>query len=999
MALDKQVIPLPFSQGVDTKTDPKQVVIGKLLTLENGVFTSRLRIKKRFGLKALGLGNTVYGGLTSGRGMTAFRDELVIFGQANLTESLFSYVEADDAFANRGAMYSVNVTQSQVVRSTANQTQQDSALHPTGLQAFVWKDSGGGCRYSIVDRATKQTVIANQLVASTATLPKVFPLGNYLVITYVDSGNHNLYAFPISTSNPTTIPVRELIASTVNVATPQYDGTILSMRLFIAFYDNTNHVSVVYLNTARTVIGPVTGSTNTATNCITIFPDTLTIPQASVVVAFASNTQVRTFSLNYDLSANISDTLIDTVGSTFNISGVALPLTYKYYYTIPGGSSSTGQIREVTYTRATTTFAAEVQFLTGFAVAGKTFVEDNKAQVVISFTTPLQPIYFIVDETGVVVAKILSGEGGGVGSTSVLPETNSTPEGGHQIAFLQKDLLTTVVPQANAALVTAFNPVYTQTGVTSVEVLYFDSQTTFLHAEQSQNLHMSGGYLTLYDGVAPVEHGFHIYPEGLIATNSVGGGSLLAGTYQWVWVYEWTDGQGNIHRSAPSIPVSGVALAGDHFTIQGPNLRLTAKTNVSIVQYRTEANGATFYRESSITSPVISVATSSALVSQTSTVADSAIVNGQQLYTTGNVLENIAPPAIGSLTTFKSRVVGLPTVTPNQLWYSKQAIPGSPVEFSDILTLNVDPRGGDTTAVSNLDDKLIVFKSASIFYVSGDGPDSTGAQNDFSNAQLVTTDCGCITPRSVVTTPLGLMFQSQKGIYLLDRGLNVSYLGADVEAFNSNQVVSAVLITKTNQVRFGLDSSSTLVYDYLAQQWAVFTNHSQVDATSFQNEYSFLRSDAGVRQEDPTGFTDVGEPIKLRATTAWLNFAGLQGYQRAYRALILGEYVSPHILRVRTAYDYNPSYVQDDQINAATLGASVWGADSVWGGSALWGGDGAAYEYTIFFERQKCTAIQLTIEDVQSSVNAGEGLSLSCLTMMIGAKRGTNRQPATRKFG
>jgi hypothetical protein len=36
-----------------------------------------------------------------------------------------------------------------------------------------------------------------------------------------------------------------------------------------------------------------------------------------------------------------------------------------------------------------------------------------------------------------------------------------------------------------------------------------------------------------------------------------------------------------------------------------------------------------------------------------------------------------------------------------------------------------------------------VFKASSIFYVTGQGPDATGAQNDFSDAQLVTTDCGC----------------------------------------------------------------------------------------------------------------------------------------------------------------------------------------------------------------------------------------------------------------
>jgi hypothetical protein len=45
---------MPLAQGVDTKTDEKQVVAGKLLELENGVFTKLKAIQKRNGYRALG---------------------------------------------------------------------------------------------------------------------------------------------------------------------------------------------------------------------------------------------------------------------------------------------------------------------------------------------------------------------------------------------------------------------------------------------------------------------------------------------------------------------------------------------------------------------------------------------------------------------------------------------------------------------------------------------------------------------------------------------------------------------------------------------------------------------------------------------------------------------------------------------------------------------------------------------------------------------------------
>ena len=54
MPLERQVITMPLAQGVDTKTDNKQVVAGKLLELENGIFTRLKSIQKRNGYTALG---------------------------------------------------------------------------------------------------------------------------------------------------------------------------------------------------------------------------------------------------------------------------------------------------------------------------------------------------------------------------------------------------------------------------------------------------------------------------------------------------------------------------------------------------------------------------------------------------------------------------------------------------------------------------------------------------------------------------------------------------------------------------------------------------------------------------------------------------------------------------------------------------------------------------------------------------------------------------------
>ena len=75
----------------------------------------------------------------------------------------------------------------------------------------------------------------------------------------------------------------------------------------------------------------------------------------------------------------------------------------------------------------------------------------------------------------------------------------------------------------------------------------------------------------------------------------------------------------------------------------------------------------------------------------------------------------------------------------------------------------------------------------------------------------------------------GSMFQSAKGICLMDRSLNVTYIGGPVERYTSGGAVitSAVLVPDLSQVRFGLDTGISLVYDLVVGEWAIFTYGSE----------------------------------------------------------------------------------------------------------------------------------------------------------------------------
>ncbi len=53
MALNKQNISISFGQGLDLKTDPNQVVPGKLLALNNAVLSETMALKKRNGYQSI----------------------------------------------------------------------------------------------------------------------------------------------------------------------------------------------------------------------------------------------------------------------------------------------------------------------------------------------------------------------------------------------------------------------------------------------------------------------------------------------------------------------------------------------------------------------------------------------------------------------------------------------------------------------------------------------------------------------------------------------------------------------------------------------------------------------------------------------------------------------------------------------------------------------------------------------------------------------------------
>lgn len=491
---------------------------------------------------------------------------------------------------------------------------------------------------------------------------------------------------------------------------------------------------------------------------------------------------------------------------------------------------------------------------------------------------------------------------------------------------------------------------------------------------------------------------------GILGQRNAGvGGSIGAGTRQYFLVYEWTDAQGQFHTSAPSAPftavngnrtISGapnVAQTGasnnaptlSSWELLCPTLRVTRRDNVNIGVFRTIADeqggGQVAYRIGNIpNNPAVDS------VAFLDTLSDAAILTGDVLYTSGGELENISPaPALTLVrhpTPTSERVWLIDQDDPDLLWFSKEYQPGYAVAWSPELSLRIDKTGGPTVAAATIDTSLALFKANSIFLVVGAGPDATGSpQSGSYTAQRVSSDVGCVSQDSVVLTNLGLMFQGAKGICLLDRSGNVSYIGAPVESYTlTGLVTSAVLSPDQGRVRFATDAEVTLVYDIQIGEWSVYTygsNHALELSTSGANVYTWVDDSGDVYQETPGTYVDPGATlVAMRVQTPWLHPGdAIQGFVRCWELLVLGQYLSAHGLTVEVAIDEDPTVVQ-------TLTYTPPGSNVEQFRAHL----GAAGTFD-----QKCQSIRFTITETPSV--AGAGLVLQALQLKVGVK-GTNRK-------
>jgi hypothetical protein len=983
--LQKQSLPINFQAGMDTKTDTKQLDLGKMYQITNGVYTSPKKISKRNGYTALTKYDTSDNALSDLQSLAIYGNELVSFNDT----TLYSYSENIQKWVNKGAMSNLNVTSIPVMRNAYTTTKVQSACVGS-IGAFSWKDSRGGCRLAVVDLDTNTFFQSDVQLSASAEDPKIVVNENQFYFFFRETGV--IKYKKVNSANPTVLEAAVTVKSNLNSTDPIYDIKQVNNRIYLAYNSTeTNELQVLYIDNSDN-LSSVASANVIPSECINITNDA----QDRIWITYHNGTAVYATCLSYNLNATLlAATLVETIADIVNISAIqTASTTMTLLYTKYNATSSKTLIRKNTITLAGTAGTA-ADFLRSVGQASKLFEYADIQYTLVVHDSTLQQTYFLVDINGVVQARFSPGNGGTVVAQNCISDVYNVATS----QWLLPSQIKSLIFQAEDRSTTTFS-----TFGINRNIINFIPTINYQDSTLGKNLYVTGGILKNYDGASVTEDNFFLFPEGLTAgANSASGGSMSNGTYQYVAIYSWFDNRGQLHRSATSIPLSVTTAAGGTSQTQEvviPTLRLTQKSNVMIELYRTEAAGTIFYALTSFSSPTFNSKTVDS-VTYTDGASDSSLLDNEQLYTTGGVLDNDPAPNASLIVNWKNRLILAGLEDSEELSYSKEYVPGTPAQFSDFFKINISNQGGPITALGVLDDKLIIFKKSLLFVLSGNGPNATGEQNDYGTPDLVSSDVGCSDPSSVVIMPEGLMFKSSKGIFLLNRGLNVQYIGAEVEAYNGFQINAATLIPNKNQVRFLTNDKYCLVYDTFFQKWSVFDNHGGKDGEVLSGSYVYLREDEDLVFEESSDFLDNGNPISLQIDTGWLSFAGVQGFQRVYKMLGLGEFFSPHRLKIETAFNYLNLYTESKNINSDDfINSEAYGDGSPYGSDAYYGGDSGlnAYQFRLDMKTQKAQSIRIKIKELQNDTY-GKGLSLSNLNFEIGLKSGTGKINQSQGFG
>lgn len=1002
---------IPIASGMQQKADPRAIEPPALAVCKNAEFDEVGGVQKRKPYSPL-----------AGTAPTDIRALRVIDGDlvAFTKSEVYSYSPGNEQWTKVDDHWAVSVDESIVFDGTSDQIMCQRA-ELDGVVVYAWMpaasgSSGSGTYLAALDKATG-AVVAGPTFLSAMNDPQLIALEHRILMAMrLNSGTKNVYMKMLLPSNLDSAITGEGFSGAVQV-TYTTTGTLTGPVLAKMPEQPDKAVFVIADMPSATEyrVGIVTGGTSGAPS-VSYSDSTNNADYATV--AAAPDGQIIVVRQNSGaLVADIwtAGLVEDSMGNSLMASTSPDYMTMAFSSTASGGEYTAHVFASVNETETdTTTFvkhntvdtagttgtAATILVNQGLASSAfeydgdvyfwSVFADENIAQgsmsVSSTFTSQVQNTYALNRYDGELVAvaaqRVAAGFGVGAWAPSYVQKISDT------------EFAVCLGVQRRAT-----KKRYTQKSPLDI-VFSFDSTGGRRTAQSGRTGYITGGHVCQYDGRGVAEVGFHLFPWSLDGSMAGSGGSLSAGDYTYKCTYRWLNAKGEAERSTTATYGTITAAASDKATIDTGCTSMTRKKSPlddpAIEFWRSEVNpsvGADFYLVSSIdpwdsSNPnryVENDTTAQTCSSFDDDDSDASIRTFEANPENGGVLESVSPPAASIIYATQDRVflAGLAS-DPYRVAYSLLRGSGEIASFNEGLSVSVPRESGKVTALSWLNETLVVFCEHGIYMLPGDGLDNLGGGQNYGPPRLISVDVGADCAEGVAVTPDGVVFRSLKGWYILTRSWGVEYIGGGVSDYDSDTLVAVEVLAKQHQVRV-VSASRILVFDTLTKQWSEWDESKIVGSCIWQGKHIIATSDDRVKEQR----SDYdGCDYSLDIETAWIKLGGLQGFTRARRVAILGEYRSAHKLRIRAARDY-------DEVD----GVASWFDDKLWTPSPA--NEGGPLQVKHRLSRQKCQAIKFRITDrdaVATTLPAsGEALRLTGLSLEYGVERGLGRLPAAQK--
>ena len=464
-------------------------------------------------------------------------------------------------------------------------------------------------------------------------------------------------------------------------------------------------------------------------------------------------------------------------------------------------------------------------------------------------------------------------------------------------------------------------------------------------------------------------------PATVTLTGGVGG-SMAAGSYQYMACYSWLDNFGDIHRSGMSIPLTYVAYENDSIAVKVPSLYVTEKADVWIEVYRTAAGGTTFHLAGTVPNDITQVYTTF-----TDTVVDATLTTKELAYTTGDVLNNDSFASCKVLTVADNRLLLGGSESSDEIYYTKEFVPGFGLAPSNALAISTGTKGGDIVALRSFGDATIVFKEELIGVLAGQFALATGIEVSLKFDPL-TEEYGCRSKR-ILEIDKGILFQSQRGLCMLGHDLVSQFVGAPVQDATQSVVTSMALLPNRQEIVILFSDSDAICMNYWAGIWSTFSGHRGYASAMVGNDYYFLDTNDRLLKRETTDvtYTDAGSPVLTRFRTQWYQVGAVAGFQRLYEVVLQGKVVGTHGITVNVYYDFEESPRETLRYNTGTLSAYPIGS--------IGGSNKILEQLRVQVRDQKCTAVSIEVqEDLPRGVSPSGAVQWHGAKILIGLRSG-----------